>query len=166
MSSYPIYKIHTYDNNFCLNDIVIQKNILHRLVIKYVPVHANYNSQFYLSKDKLCDILSKSKELLQYLNDTNTMKDKLVLVELNKKNNMLINFVDHKQNLIQFNNKQLKYFVHNNQFYFKAKDAANILEYVNTAQTIRKLIDDSDKFSISNLLLNDHTGGCYAGAPP
>ena len=26
-STIPIYKIHTYDNNYCLNDIVIQCNI-------------------------------------------------------------------------------------------------------------------------------------------
>jgi prophage antirepressor-like protein/transposase-like protein len=173
MSSSPIYKIHTYDNNYCLNDVVTQCNISTnpKEYIASISDKINYNSQFYLSKDKLFDILSKSKapkskELLQYLNDTNTMKDKLELVDLNKKNNMLINFVDYKQSFIQFNNKQLKYFVHNNQFYFKAKDVANILDYSNSKQAIIVNVDESDKNSIYNFLLNEENRGVYGIDPP
>ena len=153
-SPIPIYKIHTYDNNYCLNDVVIQCNISTnpKEYISSVSDKINYNSQFYLSKDKLCEILSKSKspkskELLQYLNDSNTMKDKLELVDLNKKNNMLINFVDYKQCVIQFNNKHLKYFMHNDQFYFKAKDVANILEYIDTKTAIIDHVNETDKFN-------------------
>lgn len=172
-SPIPIYKIHTYDNNYCLNDIVIQCNISTnpKEYISSVSDKINYNSQFYLSKDRIYDILSKSKapkskELLQYLQDDNTPKEKLELVDLNKKNNMLINFVDYKQSFIQFNNKQLKYFVHNNQFYFKAKDVANILDYSNSKQAIIVNVDESDKFSIYNFLLNEENRGVYGIDPP
>jgi prophage antirepressor-like protein/transposase-like protein/predicted GIY-YIG superfamily endonuclease len=105
-----------------------------------------------MSKDKICDLLSKSKakkskELLQYLQDPNTPKEKLDIVSLDKNTNELINFVDHKQNIIHFNNKALKYFIYNEQFYFKAKDVANILDYVNTKVAIFDHVDEMDKFT-------------------
>jgi prophage antirepressor-like protein/predicted GIY-YIG superfamily endonuclease len=175
--------IHTYDNNYCLNDAVIQCNISTnpKEYIASISDKITHNSQSYVSKDKLCDILlkakaNKAKELLKYLKDSSTTKEKLEIVNLNKKTNQLINFVDYKESTIQFNNKSLKYFLHNDQFYFKAKDVAEILEYSNTAQSIRKLVDDLDKFSLYNLLLNEENkstnaintsiGGCYCIAPP
>jgi prophage antirepressor-like protein/predicted GIY-YIG superfamily endonuclease len=103
-------------------------------------------------KDKLIDILSnakvtKAKELLKLLQDDNTSTDILEIIDLNKNNNQLINFVDYKQNIIQFNNKQLKYFLHNEQFYFKAKDVAEILEYVDTKKGIFDHVNMTDKFT-------------------
>jgi len=183
MLSTSSYMIHTYDNNYCLNDAVIQCNISTnpKEYIASISDKITHNSQSYVSKDKLCDILlkakaNKAKELLKYLKDSSTTKEKLEIVNLNKKTNQLINFVDYKESTIQFNNKSLKYFLHNDQFYFKAKDVAEILEYSNTAQSIRKLVDDLDKFSLYNLLLNEENkstnaintsiGGCYCIAPP
>ena len=73
------YKIHTYHDNYCLNDVVLQCDISTNIkdYIASVRNKINYNSQSYLSKDKLCDLLSKciaykSKELLKYLNDPTT----------------------------------------------------------------------------------------------
>ena len=148
------YKIHTYDNNYCLNDVILQCNISSspKEYIAAISDKTVYNSQSYVSKDKLCDILSKAKaikakELLQYLKDDNTSKEKLEIVNLNKKTNQLINFVDYKQNIIQFNNKPLKYFLHNEQFYFKAKDVAEILEYVDTKTAIIDHVYEINKFT-------------------
>lgn len=148
------YKIHTYQNNYCLNDIVLQcdisTNIKH--YIASVRNKINYNSQSYLPKDKLCDLLSrciayKAKELLKYLNDPNTPKEKLELVNLDikTKENELINFVDYKKSVIQFNNKKINYFVYNEQFYFKAKDIADILEYSDTKKGVSDHVNEEDK---------------------
>ena len=154
MLSTSSYMIHTYDNNYCLNDAVIQCNISTKPK-EYIESISNkiiYNSQSYVSKDKLCDILSKAKankakELLKYLKDSSTTKEKLEIVNLNKKTNQLINFVDYKENIIQFNNKQLKYFLHNEQFYFKAKDVADILEYADTKKGIFDHVNEINKFT-------------------
>ena len=173
MLSNSSYKIHTYNNNYCLNDAVSQCDITSNLkeYIGSISGKLIYNSQSYISKDKLCDILSKSKstkakELHKYLLDANTSKEKLEIVDLSKKTNELINFVDYKQNMIQFNNKPLKYFTYNEQFYFKAKDIAEILEYVNTKQAILINVNELDKFSLCNLLINEQGGGVYAIDPP
>ena len=154
MLSTSSYKIHTYDNNYCLNDAVIQCNISTKPkeYIESISDKIIYNSQSYVSKNRLCDILSKAKankakELLKYLKDNSTTKEKLEIVNLNKKTNQLINFVDYKENIIQFNNKQLKYFLHNEQFYFKAKDVADILEYADTKKGIFDHVNEINKFT-------------------
>ena len=120
MLSNSQFKIHTYQGNYCINDIVNQCNISSKPkdYIGSISDKVIYNSQSYLSKDKICELLSKSKakkskELLQYLQDPNTPKEKLDIVSLDKNTNELINFVDHKQNTIHFNNKALKYFIYN-----------------------------------------------------
>lgn len=148
------YKIHTYNNNYCLNDAVDQCDLStnSKEYISAINDKINYNSQSYLPKDRLCDILLKSKaykskQLLKYLQDSSTSKEKLEIVSLDKKDNQLINFVDYKQNVIQFNNKQIQYFVYNEQFYFKAKEIADILEYVDTKTAIIDHVDETDKFN-------------------
>lgn len=173
MLSTSSYKIHTYNNNYCLNDAVIQCDISTnpKEYIGAIADKITYNSQFYVPKDKLCEILSKSKvykskQLLKYLQDANTLKEKLEIVELTNKTNELINFVNYKESIIQFNNKPLKYFIYNEQFYFKAKDVAEILEYTNTKQAIILHVDDLDKFNLYNLLLNEEVRGVYNIDPP
>ena len=150
------YKIHTYHDNYCLNDVVLQCDISTNIkdYIASVRNKINYNSQSYLSKDKLCDLLSKciaykSKELLKYLQDPNTSKEKLETISLDIKTeeNELINFVDYKQSLIQFNNKKINYFVFKEQFYFKAKEVADILDYVNTNLAVIDHVNEEDKFN-------------------
>lgn len=74
MLSTSQFKIHMYDNHYCLNDIVIQCDISTNPK-EYIGSISNkiiYNSQSYVSKDKLVNLLSKAKatksrELLKYL---------------------------------------------------------------------------------------------------
>jgi uncharacterized protein YpiB (UPF0302 family) len=160
MLSTSKYMIHTYDNNYCLNDVVNQCDISTKPK-EYIESISNkiiYNSQAYIPKDKLCDILSKAKaykakELLKYLKDSSTTKEQLEIVSLNKKTNQLINFVDYKESTIQFNNKSLKYFLHNDQFYFKAKDVAEILEYADTKTAIIDHVHEINKFTKEYFIL-------------
>ena len=53
------YKIHTYNNNYCLNDAVDQCDLStnSKEYISAINDKINYNSQSYLPKDRLCDIL-------------------------------------------------------------------------------------------------------------
>ena len=154
MLSTSSYRIHKYNDMYCLNDVVIQCKISinPKEYITSISDKTTYNYQSYVMKDKLIDILSnakvtKAKELLKLLQDENTSTDILEIIDLNKKTNELINFVDYKQSIIQFNNKQLKYFIHNEQFYFKAKDVAEILEYVNTKTAIIDHVNITDRFN-------------------
>ena len=58
MLSTSSYMIHTYDNNYCLNDAIIQCDISTNPK-EYIASISNkiiYNSQAYVPKDKLCDI--------------------------------------------------------------------------------------------------------------
>ena len=60
---------------------------------------------------------------------------------------------DFDNNLLleSFNNKPIKYFYFNNQFYFKGKDIALMLDYDNPEQTIRINVHEDDKINISEL---------------
>ena len=165
MLSTSNYKIHTYNNNYCLNDAVIQCNISTnpKEYIDSISDKIIHNFQSYVSKDKLCDILSKSKmykskELLKYLQNADTTKEELEIVELTNKSNELINFVNYKESVIQFNNKPLKYFIYNEQFYFKAKDVAEILEYSDMEKSIIDHVHKKDKFT-KNYFISGLKGG-------
>ena len=189
MLSNSEFKIHKYNDKYCLNDVVTQCD-MSKTPKEYYPSVKDkvlYKSQYYIEKDNLFDLLSKakaqkSKKLLQYLQDDKTTKDKLEIVNLDKKDNELINFVDSDKNNIFFNNKVIKYFNYQNKLYFKAKDLAEVLEYNDTTQSIRKNIDDEDKININNLLnleykddesqlvqnlvINQEIGGVYSIDPP
>jgi prophage antirepressor-like protein/transposase len=189
MLSNSEFKIHKYNDKYCLNDVVMQCEISKSPKEYYPSVKDKiiYNSQYYIDKDNLFDLLSKvkaakSKILLQYLQNDNTSIDKLEIVNLSKKDNELINFVDSGKNNIFFNNKVIKYFNYKSKIYFKAKDVAEVLNYNNTKQTIIQNIDDEDKININNLLnleykdnksqlvqnlvINKEIGGVYSIDPP
>ena len=69
---------------------------------------------------------------------------------------------DFDNNLLSFNNKPIKYFYFNNQFYFKGKDVALMLDYDNTKQAIRINVHKDDKINISELF----EGGLSYSPPP
>jgi len=51
--------------------------------------------------------------------------------------------------ILKINSKSIKYFIHNDKLYFKAKDIAKILEYVNTKVAITRHVSQKDKFNVS-----------------
>jgi len=78
--------------------------------------------------------------------------------------------------ILKINSKSIKYFIHNDKLYFKAKDIAKILEYVNTKDAITRHVSEKDKFNVSyfkgkfsrpldeknkELLENDHPQTIY-----
>ena len=61
---------------------------------------------------------------------------------------------DFDNNLLSFNNKSIKYFYFNNQFYFKGKDVALILDYDDTTQGN---VHNDDKINISELFQGSYS---------
>jgi len=64
--------------------------------------------------------------------------------------NNQISLIDFNNNLLKYNDKQIKYFYYTDNIYFKAKDIAILLDYVDTDDAIRKHIDKNNKFNINN----------------
>ena len=157
MLSNSEFKIHTYNDKYCLNDVVIQCDMAKtpKYYINKVRPKEVINSQHYITKEKLLEILNstksiKGKELLKYINENN---NKLQLVELENINTpKKVNFLDVGSNIIHFNNNIIKYFYHNQDIYFKAKDIAEILGYSDFSQSIRKHIDNNDKINVKIIL--------------
>ena len=105
----------------------------------------------------------KAKELLELLNKKSTKQNKIKnqnITDISIKNdkNTTINFVDCGKNLINYNKKDIKYIYINNQIYFKARDLAKILGYIDTDDSIRKHIDQQDKFELSTLTPGESPG--------
>ena len=79
-----------------------------------------------------------------------------IKIDLQKSNEILeesfngLSLID--KNMLKFNNNSIKYLMHDNNIYFKAKDVALLLKYVNTKEAIIKHVSDKDKFIVSNFL--------------
>jgi len=76
MLSTSSYRIHKYNDMYCLNDVIIQCKISinPKEYISSISDKKIYNYQSYVMKDKLIDILSnakvtKAKELLKLLQE-------------------------------------------------------------------------------------------------
>ena len=161
MFSRANFNIHKYGQKFCLNDIVTQCEISTNPSSYYKDIKEKikYKKNFYVRKDVLINILTKSKapkakELLDLLN-----KD----AESDQENtsNQIINFVDNGNNTIHFNNNIVKYVYVKQQVYFKAKEIAKLLDYINTKQAIIHNIDDNDKITVNQII-----GGSLLYRPP
>ena len=95
----------------------------------------------------------KAKELLDLLNkDAESDQEE---------SNQIINFVDNGNNTIHFNNNIVKYVYVKQQIYFKAKEIAKLLDYINTKQAIIHNIDDNDKITVNQII-----GGGLYNRPP
>jgi hypothetical protein len=167
MLSNSEYKIHTYQKKYCINDIIYHCKFSFNPT-KFIDKIENkilHNSQYYVSKDKICSILAKpcyakipkAKELLSYLENPNIDKSKLEIIDIEnikytnsdtQKNNDIIDF---NKNIINYNNKIIKYFYYDYMVYFKLVDIINITNYDN----IKQFIDNKDKYTLSNLFLYD-----------
>lgn len=67
--------------------------------------------------------------------------------------------IDIKNNKCKFNNKDILIVIDNdNNTWFKGKDIANILEYKDTDQSLRKNIDKDDKEILENIIPVSQTG--------
>ncbi len=161
------FNIHKYGQKFCLDDVVSQCNlsINPKEYIHKVTPKTLFNGNYYVTKTKLISILEKakaieSKKLLELIKNNKDVKstdltNSIEHSETNQPNKSThltvkkpINFVDSGKNVIYFNGNQIKYFYFKQQIYFKAKDVANILEYVNSKQSIFNHIDNNDKITI------------------
>ena len=176
--------IYEKDGIYCLNDIA-EKLILSKNVKEYmlkIKDKKVINGNYYITKDKMIEILGKSKSVkahqyLQYTEnlsnkltenkkiisdkeiehvyeDNITTKKELQLKALNRQ------FIDFGSNEIIYANKRILFFDFNNQIYFKAKDICDLLEYSisNTNKTIINHIDKEDIFTFEDYTLERNGG--------
>ena len=157
MFSRANFNIHKYGQKFCLNDVVTQCEISTNPSSYYKDIKEKikYKKNFYVSKDVLINILTKSKapkakELLELL--TNDKEDE---------SNQIINFVDNGNNTIHFNTNIVKYVYVKQQVYFKAKEIAKTLGYLDTEQPIKNYIDPLDKITVNQIMGPVNYTGSY-----
>jgi prophage antirepressor-like protein len=151
MLSLANFNIHKYGQKFCLNDVVTQCEISTNPYSYYKDIKEKikYKKNFYISKDVLINILTKSKapkakELLDLLiKDTESDKEDT--------SNQIINFVDNGNNTIHFNTNIVKYVYVKQQVYFKAKEIAKTLGYLDTKSAIIDHIDPQDKITVDQI---------------
>ena len=60
-----------------------------------------------------------------------------------------ISCIENNQ-LLKFNDSSIKYFIYDDNIYFKAKDVTIILGYEDTNQTIRKNVNPNDKIILGD----------------
>jgi len=81
-----------------------------------------------------------------------THKNKYHCLKIDIQNADVLNELSTNDNqILHFNNYTIKYFIHDNKCYYKARDIAKILKYVNTKDAIKKHVLENDKFMVSNL---------------
>ena len=108
--------------------------------------------------DKCKNVFSSEKTLITHKNKYHCN----IKIDLQNTNEILeesLDIISLNKNMLKFNNNSIKYFIHENNIYFKAKDVANILKYIDTKEAIKRHVLDKDKFNILNLL-----GGVFS--PP
>jgi prophage antirepressor-like protein len=77
-----------------------------------------------------------------------------IKIDLQNTNEILeesLDLISLNKNILKFNNNSIKYFIHDNKIYFKAKDVANILKYIDTKDAIKKHVLNQDKLLVSYL---------------
>jgi len=101
---------------------------------------------------KICKLKNNQIELNKLFNNSNEINiNKYINNKIIKNNDH--NFIaDFTKNILIFNNKPIKFLYYNDQVYFKAKDVAEMLDYIDTDQAIQKNIDNRDKIKISEIL--------------
>jgi len=176
MFSRANFNIHKYGQKFCLNDIVTQCEISTnpKEYIKKIDDKTLHKGNYYINKKNLTEILTKSKatkakELLELLKNISSKENKITaninitensnkedanienIINENLKNNKIVNFVDCGKNTIIFNGKCIKYFNVIDKLFFKGKDVAEILEYVDTRKAISTHVRNQNKFSVEML---------------
>jgi prophage antirepressor-like protein len=160
MFSQTNFNIHKYGQKFCLNDVVTQCEISTNPSSYYKDIKdkIKYKKNFYIRKDVLINILTKSKaakakELLDLLNkDAESDQEE---------SNQIINFVDNGNNTIHFNTNIVKYVYVKQQVYFKAKEIAKTLGYLDTEQPIKNYIDPLDKITVNQIMGPVNYTGSY-----
>ena len=81
-----------------------------------------------------------------------THKNKYHCLKIDIQNADVLNELSTNDNqILHFNNYTIKYFIHDNKCYYKARDIAKILKYVNKKDAIKKHVLENDKFMVSNL---------------
>ena len=81
-----------------------------------------------------------------------THKNKYHCLKIDISKSIQSNQLSMSNQILKFNDNIIKYFIHDNNLYFKAKDIAKILKYVDTKDAIKRHILNQDKFIVSNLL--------------
>ena len=154
--------IHMENDLYCLNDIA-EKLILSKNVKEYIKKINNkewIKGNYYISKENMKNILSKSKTVIgqQYLNFiSDRPKENKIIVEDKKdttkhmttKENLQSKidnrkFIDHGSNEIIYNNKRILFFEYNEVLYLKANDVCDLLGYTNYSDAINRHIDKED----------------------
>lgn len=144
------FNIHMYKQKYCINDVIDQCELSTnpKEYIKKIKGKICYKGNYYLPKNILIDILSKSKapktkDLLENL--LNNKEDEVTSKEI-------INFVDNGKNVIHFNFNMIKYVYVEQQVYFKAKEVAKVLGYADTEQPIKNNVESPDKLTADKIM--------------
>jgi prophage antirepressor-like protein/predicted GIY-YIG superfamily endonuclease len=120
----------------------------------------------YINKDGYNQIIDKSKKDTKDFNRWfNTIYDKLLDKTVNLNQNIITDRVVDSNNFnLFYDNVNIKYFILDDNLYFKGKDIASYLEYENTTNAITNNVNKKDIFTVSSFL-GDTPGGA-AELPP
>jgi prophage antirepressor-like protein len=97
--------------------------------------------------DKCKNVFSSEKTLTTHKNKYHC-NIKIDLQNVNEPNN---NILSTQYNQLLNLNNSIKYFIHNNKGYFKAKDVALLLKYIDTKDAIKNHVSECDKFTVLNI---------------
>ena len=114
--------------------------ILRKTKISY----GDYCDSFDTKKEKNNIINEESKEIkTKIIPEKEKIKDDII--RINNQNNEF-------SKIFNFNNSNIDIiYIDNNNIYFKGKDVCKILEYTNTEQTLRKIINKENKQTLENI---------------
>ena len=138
------FKIGFKNNLYNLNDIT---NILvkSKSPISYMDKIKNkkrIDNNFYITEDQFLDILKSSRSIVC----------KSAIKLLNEDNISTETIIDLNNDKFLFEGRNITLIRTKDDIWFKGKDIASILEYVNCDQSIKEHIYNDDKLSYENLL--------------
>jgi prophage antirepressor-like protein len=141
------------DNNIDKKLEEFKNNIL-ELLKKEVKIHPKTLQK--INKNLINNSQSNQSETIKINNCNHSGSENKIIQSKDKKY-----LFDFNNNLLleSFNNKPIKYFYFNNQFYFKGKDVALMLDYDNPEQTIKINVHEDDKININELFQGGYPPG-------
>jgi prophage antirepressor-like protein len=74
------------------------------------------------------------------------------IIEVNQEKTLKEKFIDFSKNLFSYAGKKFSYVIVDEQIYFKGKDIAEYLGYVDTKQTLQKHVDESERIPLEKII--------------
>jgi prophage antirepressor-like protein/predicted GIY-YIG superfamily endonuclease len=115
----------------------------------------------YIDKDGYNQIINKTnKDTKDFDKWFNTIYNKLINKTINSEQNIITNTIIDTNNFnLFYDNINIKYFILNDNLYFKAKDIATYLEYEDTVKAVTNNVNKKDIFTIISFLGDSPGGG-------